>query len=149
MKRFAMVVALAACAQAASGQEPASGTAPAFSPVTWERLLNAADEPHNWLMYSGTFSSQRFSGLDQINAGNVGDLKLKWAYQIPVIDRAETTPLVVDGVMFVTEAPSNLTAIDAATGGVYWRYEHELPTISASAAAATTAASPCSATRCS
>ncbi len=128
MKRFATVVALTACAQAASGQEPASsGSAPAFSPVTWERLLDAAEEPHNWLMYSGTFSSQRFSRLDQINAGNVGDLKLKWAYQIPVIDRAETTPLVVDGVMFVTEAPSNLTAIDAATGGVYWRYEHELP----------------------
>ena len=52
---------------------------------------------------------------------------MKWAYQIPEIDRAETTPLVVDGVMFITEAPSNLVAVDAATGRPYWRYDHELP----------------------
>ena len=82
-----------------------------FSPVTWDRLVHAADEPHNWLMYNGTLDSQRFSRLDQINVGNVNDLELKWAYQIPVIDRAETTPLVVDGVMFITEAPSNLVAV--------------------------------------
>ena len=78
-------------------------------------------------MYSGTLDSQRFSRLDQVNAGNVDDLELKWAYQIPQIDRAETVPLVVDGIMFVTEAPSNVVALDAATGRQYWRYNHELP----------------------
>ena len=127
MKRIAFVAALIAAATPAAGQEPAGGPAPSFSPVTWERLVSAADEPHNWLMYSGTFDSQRFSRLDQVNTGNVGNLELKWAYQIPIIDRAETTPLVVDGVMFITEAPSNLVAVDAATGGRYWRYDHELP----------------------
>ena len=127
MKRLAIVAALLAFAAPAAGQEPPTGPAPSFTPVTWERLVNAADEPHNWLMYSGTFDSKRFSRLDQINAGNVGNLELKWAYQIPIIDRAETTPLVVDGVMFITEAPSNVAAVDAATGGLYWRYDHELP----------------------
>ena len=127
IKRVAIIAAIVACALPAAGQEPAAGTAPAFSPVTWQRLVNAADEPHNWLMYSGTFKSQRFSGLDQIHAGNAANLELKWAYQIPLIDRAETTPLVVDGVMFITEAPSNVVAVDAATGGLYWRYDHELP----------------------
>jgi len=100
---------------------------PAFSPVTWERLVNAESEPENWMMYSGTLNSQRYSRLDQINTENVTELEMKWSYQIPVIDRAETVPTVVDGIMFITEAPSNLTAVDARTGRVYWRYDHELP----------------------
>ncbi len=100
---------------------------PAFSPITWDRLVNADAEPENWLMYSGTLSSQRYSRLNQITTANVDELELKWAYQIPVIDRAETVPLVVDGIMFITEAPSNLVAVDARTGGIYWRYDHEMP----------------------
>ena len=127
MKRLVIIVGLVASVHLVTGQEPAGTVAPSFSPVTWERLLHAADEPHNWLMYSGTFDSQRFSRLDQIDTRNVGNLELKWAYQIPQIDRAETVPLVVDGVMFVTEAPSNIVALDAATGRAYWRYDHELP----------------------
>ena len=105
MKRTTVLVTLfglmqvqAAGAQSGDGADAASS----FSPVTWERLLNAADEPENWLMYSGTLDSQRYSRLDQIHNRNVGELELKWAYQIPQLDRAETTPLVVDGVMFVT-----------------------------------------------
>jgi alcohol dehydrogenase (cytochrome c) len=78
-------------------------------------------------MYSGTLDSQRYSRLDQVNNRNVGELELKWAYQLSALDRAETTPLVVDGVMFITEAPSNVIAVDAATGRTYWRYEYELP----------------------
>ena len=126
MKRLATVSALIAlmAPAAATAQQDAG---PSLRPVTWERLLNAADEPENWLMYSGTLDSQRYSRLDQIHNRNVGNLELKWAYQIPEIDRAETTPLVVDGVMFVTEAPSNVVALDAATGRQYWRYNHDLP----------------------
>ena len=98
-----------------------------FEPVTWERLVNAEEEPQNWLMYSGTFDSKRHSRLDQVHNRNVNRLELKWTYQLSALDRAETTPLVVDGVMFITEAPSNVLAVDAATGRPYWRYEHELP----------------------
>ncbi|MBL4819460.1 MAG: PQQ-dependent dehydrogenase, methanol/ethanol family [Gammaproteobacteria bacterium] len=100
---------------------------PAFSPVTWDRLVNASDEPENWLTYSGTQNSQRYTRLDQVDISNVTDLELKWSYQIPVIDRAETTPLVVDGIMFITESPSNVVAVDAVTGRQYWRYDYELP----------------------
>jgi alcohol dehydrogenase (cytochrome c) len=131
MKRRALVVALLGCAHFAVGQERTSdiggGMTPSLTPVTWERLVNAADEPENWLMYSGTLDSKRFSGLDQIHNRNVSRLELKWAYQIPQLDRAETTPLVVDGVMFITEAPSNVVAVDATTGRQFWRYNHELP----------------------
>ena len=129
MKRLAIILAIVAIALPAAGQgtESETGPAPSLSPVTWERLLNAADEPENWLMYSGTLDAQRYSRLDQVHNRNVGELELKWAYQIPQLDRAETVPLVVDGVMFITEAPSNVVAVDAATGRQYWRYDHTLP----------------------
>ena len=129
MTRGTVLLALAISVNLIHAQEPITleDGAPLFSPVTWERLVNAADEPHNWLMYSGTFDSQRFSRLNQINTENAATLELKWTHHIPQLDRNETTPLVVDGVMFITESPSNLTAVDAATGRPYWRYEHELP----------------------
>ena len=113
MKRFVIAIAVMVGAHPVFGQQAESqpGAAPSFSPVTWERLVNAADEPHNWLMYSGTLDSQHFSGLDQIHNRNVSELELKWAYQIPQLDRAETVPVVVDGVMFITEAPSNVVAV--------------------------------------
>ena len=116
-------------ASSVSAQEDALSTVitPAFQPVTWERLKNTKAEPQNWLTYSGSMSSQRYSELTSINSQNINLLELKWSYQIPEIDRAETVPLVVDGIMFITEAPSNLTAVDAQTGRVYWRYEHDLP----------------------
>ena len=129
MRRVAIfAAALFATAPFTAAQAPADGGGvPQFAPVTWERLLNAADEPHNWLMYSGTLDSKRFSRLDQVDRSSVADLELKWAYSIRQLDRAETTPLVVDGVMFITESPSNLTAVDATTGRPWWRYEHPLP----------------------
>ena len=129
MTRGTVLLALVISVNLIYAQEPTTleDGAPLFSPVTWDRLVNAADEPQNWLMYSGTFDSQRFSRLNQINTENVATLELKWTHHIPQLDRNETTPLVVDGVMFITESPSNLTAVDAATGRPYWRYEHELP----------------------
>ncbi len=130
MNRLALAAAALATGLAAAplhAQAPAAEGAPMFTPVTWERLVNAADEPHNWLMYNGTLDSQRFSRLDRIDRGNVADLELKWAHHIPQLDRAETTPLVVDGVMFITESPSNVVAVDAATGRPFWRYDHPLP----------------------
>ncbi len=129
---LAMIVALAGAS--AAGMITAPGAAaqsaaasPSFRPVTNDRLLAADAEPRNWLMYSGNYYSQRYSGLDQINGVNAGQLEMKWAYQLRALDRAETTPVVVDGVMYVTESPSNVTALDARTGSQYWRYVHDLP----------------------
>lgn len=130
MKRLLSIAVILAAGTLVQAQEQPLVSAPmtpAFSPVDWNRLLNASSEPENWLMYSGTLDSQRHSRLDQINKSNVSDLEMVWAYQIPVIDRAETVPLVVDGIMFITEAPSNVVAVDAATGRQYWRYDHPLP----------------------
>ena len=125
--RLVLCLTLIAVADPVVAQSTSGEGEAIFSPVTWERLLNAADEPHNWLMYNGTLDSQRFSRLDQIDTGNVAELELKWAHNIRQLDRAEATPLVVDGIMFITESPSNLVAVDAVTGRPFWRYDHPLP----------------------
>ena len=129
MQRSVLVAAMVlAAGGSAHAQAPSTGTpAPPFTPVTPERLLNAEAEPHNWLMYSGNYKSQRYSALDQIDRRNAADLEIQWVYQLQVLDRAETTPLVVDGVMYITESPSTVIAVDAANGRPYWRYEHPLP----------------------
>ena len=98
--------------------------ATASAQVTFERLLNAADEPQNWLTYSGTYSSNRHTALDQITADNVGDLELQWVFQAQSLQVFQTTPIVVDGMMYITEAPNTVLALDAKRGRVFWRYEY-------------------------
>ena len=111
-----------------SAQQTGDDTSvPAFTPVSSDRLLNAESEPQNWLMYSGNYKAQRYSALNQLDRRNVAELEIAWVHQLSVLDRAETTPLVVDGVMFITESPSTVIAVDAETGRPYWRYEHQLP----------------------
>src|SRR5262245_17509537 len=85
-----------------------ASSASAQPEVTSERLLNAAKEPANWLMYGGDYSSRRYSGLTQITPANVKSLTLKWVYQSPVAGSWEPTPLVVDGVMYLTQRPNDV-----------------------------------------
>ena len=94
--------------------------------VTYDRLINSAKDPANWMTYSGRYSGWRYSGLDRINRENVKNLKMKWVYQMST-SHVETTPLVVDGVMYFTEPPSNVVAVDAETGREYWRYRRPMP----------------------
>ena len=94
--------------------------------VTYERLLHAAREPQNWLTYSGTYSSQRYSTLDQITPANVKDLEMKWVFQADSIQKMEASPIVVDGVMYVTQAPNDVVALDARTGRIFWVYQYRV-----------------------
>jgi alcohol dehydrogenase (cytochrome c) len=91
--------------------------------VTYERLLNAASEPQNWLTYSGGYASNRYSRLTQITPENVGNLELKWMYQGAVMGNWQSTPIVVDGMMYVTQRPNDVIALDAKTGRVFWIYQ--------------------------
>ena len=84
--------------------------------VSFDRLLRASDEPHNWLTYSGAFLSQRYSLLDQITPANVKNLEMKWVFQARSLEKFEATPLVVDGVMYLTQAPNDVVALDPKTG---------------------------------
>jgi alcohol dehydrogenase (cytochrome c) len=97
--------------------------------VTAERLANAAREPANWLSYSGEFSGQRYSALDQITPANIKALKLKWVYQAAQQGGWQSSPLVVDGIMYLTQRPNDVVALDARTGRVFWIYHHKLDPI--------------------
>jgi alcohol dehydrogenase (cytochrome c) len=94
--------------------------------VSADRLLNAAKDPANWLTYSGTYASQRYSALAQITPANVKSLDLKWMYQAAAPGGWETSPLVVDGIMYITQRPNDVVALDAKTGRVFWIYRHTL-----------------------
>src|ERR1700720_172468 len=100
---------------------------PLSAQVTYDRLLKAESEPQNWLTYSGSYKSWRYSALDQINRDNARNLKVAWVHQMVTSHRIEATPIVVDGGMYVTEPPSNVFALDAATGRPYWHYKRSLP----------------------
>ena len=91
--------------------------------VAFDRLRDAAGEPRNWLTYSGTYFSQRHSELEQVTPDNVGDLALQWVYQTPVMGTWQATPIVVDGVMYLTQRPNDIVALDARTGRVFWVYQ--------------------------
>jgi alcohol dehydrogenase (cytochrome c) len=92
--------------------------------VSFDRILAAGKEPQNWLTYSGTLSSQRYSTLDQITPANVKDLELQWVFQAQSLEKFEATALVVDGVMYTVQAPNDVIAIDALTGRVLWIYRY-------------------------
>jgi len=92
--------------------------------VSPERLLRAADEPRNWLTYSGSYSSQRYTQLGEVTPSNVTDLELKWLFQAQSLQSFSATPLVVDGVMYVTQAPNDIVALDAKSGRVFWVYHY-------------------------
>ena len=93
--------------------------------VTSERIVRAVAEPENWLTYSGDVSSRRHSPLTQITAANVGALHVKWAYQMD--SRAEVSPIVVDGVMYVS-GPNTAAALDVHTGRELWSWKRPIPT---------------------
>jgi len=95
--------------------------------VTFDRLLRSQREPQNWLTYNGNLGSTHHSSLDQINAANVATLDLKWVSQAQSLEKYEATPLVVDGVMYVTEPPNTVVAMDTRTGRPFWIYQHPMP----------------------
>ena len=91
--------------------------------VPYERIVTAIDDPESWLTYNGTYDGQRYSPLDQINTENVAGLAPVWIYQVGPRVGLEVTPIVADGVMYVTSSPSNVTALDLASGRPLWTYE--------------------------
>jgi alcohol dehydrogenase (cytochrome c) len=93
--------------------------------VTYDRLLHADQEPQNWLSYSGTYASNRYSLLKQVTPTNVKDLQLKWVWRptsTPADEKMEDTPIVVNGVLYATSLTS-VVALDAVTGRQFWKLD--------------------------
>src|SRR5688572_22540509 len=101
----------------------------ALAQVGYDRLRNAAAEPRNWLTYNGCYASTHHSKLDQITSENASKLQLEWVWQARTLEKFEPTPLVVDGVMYFTEPPNTIVALDTRTGREFWRYQHPLPPV--------------------
>ena len=91
------------------------------------RINNADSEPGNWLAYGRTYEEQRFSPLTQINRETVGELGLAWARDMNTNRVQEATPIIVDGVMFLTSSWSRVFAIDAVSGEQLWFYDPQVP----------------------
>jgi quinohemoprotein ethanol dehydrogenase len=99
--------------------------------VDESRMLNADQEPGNWMSHGRTYNEQRFSPLRQINDQNVGQLGLAWYVDLDIRRGQEATPIVVDGVMYFSTAWSKVFAVNAATGEKLWSYDPKVPPESA------------------
>ena len=100
-------------------------TAALHAQVPYDRLLSPA--PADWLTYSGNYAGHRYSPLDQINRSNVARLKPAWMYQTNDLNQFEVTPLVADGVMYISEPPSHAAALDLRTGRPLWMFRRAVP----------------------
>jgi alcohol dehydrogenase (cytochrome c) len=115
-----------------SAQQPAAPQAPPpmpailqnYKPVTTERLKKPADD--EWLMVRRTYDGWGFSPLAQITAANVARLKPVWSFATGMESAHEATPIVNNGVMFVSTPGNQVIAIEARTGSLLWRYRNPL-----------------------
>ena len=97
----------------------------AWEPITEERLLNPEDG--DWMSYRRTYDVTGFSPLDQINRDNVGELRLVWAWSMRDGSRWVPTPIVANGLMYVSEGSGRVTAFDVVSGDVAWVHTRSYP----------------------
>jgi PQQ-dependent dehydrogenase (methanol/ethanol family) len=120
-------VALVAGAQEIAGQKGATGVGvPKNVSVSQAQLNDAGKQNVNWLHTNGDYGQLRYYGGNQINTGNVKNLKPAFVFQTEVVESMETAPIVVDGVMYLTTSYNHVYAVDAATGKEFWHYKHKM-----------------------
>lgn len=116
-----------------SASETPGATESEWSPATGVTFADIVDSrPGEWPTYNGKLSGNRHSALDQIHRGNVAGLSTRWLFPVPNSPPLQVTPVVVDGVMYVTTV-NQAYALDAATGRQLWHYarprtEGQVPT---------------------
>ncbi len=110
-----------------AGDEVGSGTLYGnMQTVTQSMLDGAAGDSNNFLHTNGNYHQTRFYPADQINRENVHLLKPAWIFQTEVLESMETSPIVVQGVMYVTTSFNHVYALDARTGAELWHYKHNM-----------------------
>jgi quinohemoprotein ethanol dehydrogenase len=120
-----MKVRLAAIAAVAATISGLSFAQPVSSGVDGARIIKA--DPAEWLSNGRTYSEQRFSPLKKIDTSNVGQLGVAWEYRTYSVRGLEATPIVADGVMYITESWSKVAALDAKTGKELWAFDPKVP----------------------
>src|ERR1700758_5681305 len=106
---------------------PPGRAPPAPANVDAARLDKPDQDASNWLTYGRTYSEQRFSPLQKITAANAAQLGLAWYADLDTERGQEATPLVIDGVMYVSTAWSLVKAFNASTGALLWSYDPKVP----------------------
>src|SRR6476646_5437398 len=96
------------------------------SPMTQDRLNTADKNTNGFLLTNGNYAQTRFHPARQIGRDNVKNLRVAWIFQTDVKESLETSPIVVDGVMYVTTSFSHVYALDAKTGAQLWHYNHKM-----------------------
>ena len=94
--------------------------------VTQDMLSRAGTDGNNFLHTNGNYEQTRYYPNKQINTQNVKNLVPAWIFQTEVVDSLETTPIVVNGVMYVTTSYNHVYALDAETGAQIWHYKQKL-----------------------
>jgi PQQ-dependent dehydrogenase (methanol/ethanol family) len=97
-----------------------------MSTVSQDMLDRAAGDGNNFLHTNGNYEQTRYYPSRQINTSNVGSLRPAWIFQTEIVDTMETTPIVVNGVMYVTTAFNHVYALDARTGAQIWHHKHDM-----------------------
>ena len=97
------------------------------SQVDDDRLANADKTPGDWLSYGRNYYEDRFSSLEQVTKENVKTLGLVWSINLGSKRGIEATPVVVDGIMYLSGAWSKVYAIDARSGKLIWTYDPKVP----------------------
>jgi alcohol dehydrogenase (cytochrome c) len=101
--------------------------APAPAATVTQAMLNgAANDSRNFLATNGDYKQQRFYPAKEINRSNVKGLHVSWIFQTDVRESLETSPLIVNGVMYVTTSFDHVYALNAQTGEMYWHYKHNM-----------------------
>ena len=96
--------------------------------ISAKDLSDGLANPMRWLTYSGDYSGQRHSPLTEITPANAGSLMPQWTFQTGAIaGKFEATPIVIDGVIYVSGPLDHVWAIDGATGRQLWHYQRILP----------------------
>ena len=107
--------ATSASGSAAAVARGLSPAVPVNVDVTYQQLLGADQSPNNWMLYGRTYDNQRFSPLDQINTNNVNSLVPVANIQTGVAASFEVSPIVVNGIMFISTPYDHVMAFDATT----------------------------------
>ena len=112
---------------ATAGEEVTGGTLYGNMNTVTQRMLDRAEsDANNFLHTNGNYNQTRFYPAEQINRENVDKLERAWSFKMEVTDSLETSPIIVDGTMYVTSSFNHVYALDAKTGKEKWHYKHKM-----------------------
>ncbi len=123
----ATAAALMSTSISATAQEVGGGTKYGDMTTVSQDMLNRAEgDGNNFLHTNGNYDQTRYYPNSQINTGNVGNLRPAWMFQTEVTETLETTPIVVNGIMYVTTSFNHVYALNARTGEQIWHFKHKM-----------------------